>query len=74
MINKVTFYSIEMVVLIYTGANITIRLPLRFSLDGFGSTKLSCCLNLGLDLRFGSGLGVNFGLDFGQVQIGSGSN
>ena len=39
-----------------------------------GSTKLSCCLNLGPDLRFGSGLGVNFELDFGQVHKSSGLN
>jgi hypothetical protein len=61
----------------YTGANITIWLPLtevQFGWVLIGSTKLSRCLNPGLDLRFGSCLGVNFGPDFGQVRKSSGSN
>jgi hypothetical protein len=39
-----------------------------------GSAKLSHCLNLKLDQRFGSCIGLNLGPDFGQVRKSSGSN
>ena len=52
----------------------TTTTEVRFGWVLIGSTKLSHCMNPGLDIWFSSCLGVNFGLDFGQVRKISGSN
>ena len=63
-INEVTFYVLERVVI--QGLTFLFGYPqVRFGRVLIGSTKLSHCLNPGLDLRFGSCLGVNFEPDFG---------
>ena len=53
---------------LHRGQYYSVTTQVQFGWVPFGSTKLSCCLNLGLDLQFSSGLGGNFGLDFSQVR------
>src|SRR5882672_6988682 len=60
---------------IYMGLmDCSVTTQVRFERVLTGSAKLSHCLNLRPDRRFGSCIGLNLGPDFGQVRKSSGSN
>src|ERR1700728_2839237 len=71
-INEVTFYLKWLFTQGLMDCSVTTQV--RFERVLTGSAKLSRCLNLKPDLRFGSCIGLNLGPDFGQVRKSSGSN